>query len=285
MAGALSSACGRVGFDETSRDAAVPSGPFEAPQEIVELSSAFDDDDPTLTADMLEIYFASTRTSGTGGISDLFSSTRASIDDPWSPPVSVSELNTATNEESPGISPDGLTLWFSRAAGANPDLYVTTRAARGQPWNPPVLVSELNTSDLELSPEPARSGLRIAFYRETPRVMYEATRASPTSPWNPAVRISELSDPVDGHKSPFFVTELELWFAWNPDNAYDLYRAVRPAIDQPFGRALPVEGTDLNLLGVDDDDPWLSPDGATLFMSSTRGGTGRQKLYIARRSP
>ncbi|NVB85171.1 MAG: hypothetical protein HOV81_42790 [Kofleriaceae bacterium] len=285
MAGAFGTACGRVGFDAASQDAAVPSGPFEAPQEITELSSAGDDDDPTLTADMLEIYFASTRTSGMGGISDLFSSTRASVDEPWSPPVFVTELNTATNEESPGISPDGLTLWFSRATGANPDLYVTTRTARGQPWNPPVLVTELNTTDLELSPEPARDGLRIAFYRETPRVLYEATRATPTSLWNSAVRISELSDPVYGHKSPFFVSDRELWLAWNPSGTYDLYRAIRPAPDQPFGLPMLVEGTDLNIAGADDDDPWLSPDGATLVMSSSRPELGKQKIYIAHRSP
>ena len=82
------------------------------------------------------MYFASTRTSGMSGISDLFVATRASVDEPWGAPVSITELNTAANEESPGIAPDGLTLWFSRMTNPNPDLFVSTRAARDQAWSP-----------------------------------------------------------------------------------------------------------------------------------------------------
>ena len=91
-------ACGRLGFDpagsagdaagpgsadatamaDAAPDAPPPTGPFGLAAPITELNSG-DDDDPTLTADMLEIVFDSGRTGGGAkGGGDLWTATRAS---------------------------------------------------------------------------------------------------------------------------------------------------------------------------------------------------------------
>lgn len=96
---------------------------------VSELNSAGTDADPSITADGLEIFFHSNRTGSAG--TDVYSSVRRSVLDPWSTPESLGPVvNTAASENLVGISPDGETLFFTSTRdggfGAN-DLYMTTR--------------------------------------------------------------------------------------------------------------------------------------------------------------
>ena len=276
-------ACGHVErAPDALTDAPFPTGSFSAPRRILELADPADDDDPTLTDDLLEIYFASTRATGTAGNADIWRSTRLLVTDPWSTPVPVSELNTTTNDENPGIAGDGLTLWFSSNRDGNVDIYVSTRGARDQIWSPPVRVPDLSTAADDLGAEPARSGLRIAVYGDGPRRLFESTRPSADALWSVPVPLTSLNVPdTADNLSGFFVTDLEIWFAsTRPGGAgmHDIYRAVRPSIDEPFGEPVPVAG----LNGPSrDDDPWLSPDGHTVFFTSSI--TGNQEIYVAER--
>lgn len=279
-------ACGRLDFDVRG-DApdpepdAFPQGPFGPATLVAAFSDPANEDDPTLTADLLEIYFSSTRISGMDGNSDVFRSTRATTSDPWGAPSPIVELNTGTNDENPGIAPDGLTLWFSSNRMGDLDIYVTTRADRGDPWNPPTRVAELSASGDDLGAEPVRSLLRLTMYRDTPRSLYETTRPSPASPWSPPAALTAVNSANDD-LSGFFVTELELWFASNRPGgigAHDLYRVTRPSTDEPFGAPTRIEGVNSS---ARDDDPWLSPDGRTLYFVSRR--TGDEEIYVAERS-
>ena len=68
------------------------TGTFEAPLLVGELSTTmFNEDDPTLTGDMLEIYLKSRR----GGNTDIFFATRASLEEDWSAPIRNDELSSA----------------------------------------------------------------------------------------------------------------------------------------------------------------------------------------------
>lgn len=275
-------ACGRAQFDERPADAAFPTGAFGAPRRILELADPADDDDPTLTDDTLEIYFASTRVTGTAGNADIWRATRAQRTDPWSAPVVVSELNTTRNDENPGISGDGLTLWFSSNRDGGVDIYVSTRATRTQVWSPPVRVAELSTPVDDLGAEPARDRRRIALYGDGPRRLFEATRATDDGLWSAPVALDSLNQPATADNlSGFFVSDLELWFAsTRPGGAgqHDIYRATRPSVDAPFETPVGVAGIN----GPSrDDDPWLSPDGHTLFFVSSV--TGNQEIYVAER--
>lgn len=103
---------------------------------VEELSTPFNDQRPNVRKDGLEIFFDSDRP-GSLGSTDLWSSTRHSTFDPWSPPVSLGlPVNSAALEGRPALSFKGRTLYFmSSRPGSTPgptgaasiDLYVTTR--------------------------------------------------------------------------------------------------------------------------------------------------------------
>jgi hypothetical protein len=106
---------------------------------IAELSTPFLDRQPAIRRDGLEIFFASTRPQGFGGL-DLWVSTRATTSDSWSAPVNMgSPVNTPANEAAPALSFDGTTLYFQSIGSPNPafDLFVTTRSKqRGHDGKP-----------------------------------------------------------------------------------------------------------------------------------------------------
>jgi hypothetical protein len=97
---------------------------------IPELSSSTADARPTLRRDGLEVFFHSDRAGGAGN--DLWTSTRASLDAPWSTPVNLGPgINSPQSEFHPNLSADGHWLFFAsgRPGGfGSTDLYMTTRA-------------------------------------------------------------------------------------------------------------------------------------------------------------
>lgn len=87
--------CGRVGFDArsdsgASGDASFPTGPFGPAMPILELNSAYVDDDPSMTADGLELYFVSNRITN----DQLHVTRRVAIDAPWGVPEPVCRMSS-----------------------------------------------------------------------------------------------------------------------------------------------------------------------------------------------
>lgn len=92
------------------------------------------DQHATVRKDGREIFLASTRPGGLGGF-DLWTSTRRSVHESWSPPVNLSEpLNNALNDQQPSLSSNGRTLLFASnrpdGLGGN-DLWISTRTPSG----------------------------------------------------------------------------------------------------------------------------------------------------------
>lgn len=94
------------------------------------VNTAQNDNRPNLRRDGLEIFFDSNRPGGAGGI-DLWTSTRASTSDQWSPPTNLGGgINSVANDLRPSLSWDGTSLYFgsTRSGGeGSQDLYVSTR--------------------------------------------------------------------------------------------------------------------------------------------------------------
>ena len=91
--------------------------------------------DPSISADGLELFFESRR-SGGHGLADIYVSRRASKDAPWGPCMNIgAPVNTAYYAQSPSISADGLSLYFSPWTGVSGSDYlaVTTRASVSHP--------------------------------------------------------------------------------------------------------------------------------------------------------
>jgi len=101
---------------------------------------SFNDAGATMRADGREIFFQSSRP-GVLGINDLFTATRRSVHDPWSPPVNLGPpLNSTGADQQSSLSHDGRTLvWSSNRPGSllNPsgvpsfDLWMSTRSING----------------------------------------------------------------------------------------------------------------------------------------------------------
>ena len=270
---------------------------FETPKLVPELASTARTDNPTLTADLMEIYFTSDRMTGNGG--DVWFARRYDTRLPFSNPLPVDAVNTATFETSSAISADGLTLWFGSDRGGGvgtTDIWMSNRANRSASWSTPVNVVALNTAAEDIPRPPGQHGLVMPLASKQGGVpdyaTFLATRPSAGAPFRMPVLVSALvySDrsTVDGFLSDDGLT---LFFSSSPfitvpdggarpgdagaapDGgampSADLYVAWRQSVNDPFSVTQPLD--DLNT-GGDERDPWLTPDGKTLYFTSDRGG-------------
>jgi hypothetical protein len=248
---------------------------------IAELASDYSEENPTLTADLLHIYFTSNREDS----ADVWTASRSSATGTFGEATQVDEINTDGHETSPAISLDGLTLWVGQerdeGLGAN-DIWSITRSDMQSSWSGPINVAELNSSADDI-PRPPGFGSRVmplASRRNQDGLYhtYLAERAFPNGTFGPPELISELvfddRSTVDGFLSS---DGLSLFYASSAeDDESDLYLAVRPSPTEPFGEPIPL--VDVNSLS-DVRDPWLSPDGTTLYFTSS--GDGDLDLFTA----
>jgi len=277
--------CGRVGFDQTAPAADAALGAFGAATRISELSDpATRDDDPTLTSDLLEIYFNSERAGGPGS-GDIWRAERPTADARWGTPALVAELSSPASETGPEVSADGLTCYFAsdRAGtlGAT-DIWVSTRPARGSAWGAPVHVPELSSTADDTAPAIRADGLALVL--ESTRGagdanLWIATRASAASPWSGPQLLAVNTPDHEGSPYPTPDGRSLLYNATRPTGLgeADLFIATRATEADPFGTETLLEIS----TAANEEDPWLSDDGHILFFASNR--TGDVELYEARR--
>jgi Tol biopolymer transport system component len=111
------------------------AGSFGSAYLVTELSSPHHDFRPTIRPDGLELLFDSSRPGPPGvvgiGLRDLWTSTRETVTEPWSPPAHLGPVvNSEFDDGFPALSPDGLTLIFGsdRPGGlGGGDLHVSSR--------------------------------------------------------------------------------------------------------------------------------------------------------------
>jgi hypothetical protein len=253
-----------------------PLGPFDTPQPVAALSDAADDDDPTFTADLLELYFNSARITGEP---DVWKSQRSSATDPWGPPVAVPELSSIAFDSNFLIAPDGLTFWLSseRDGQGMTDIFVSSRATRTSAWSTPALVIELNSPSYENVSGILPNGLLMLVDRGDQ--LHLSTRASLTTPWSPLAPIAELNaSPYnsDGWLSPDALT---IYFTSDRTGNIDLYVTTRLTDNGVF--AEPTAILELNSSEAD-SDPFLSPDARYIMFSRSVSG-GPREIYEASR--
>jgi Tol biopolymer transport system component len=202
------------------------TSPWSAPALITETMSASDEDGPNISPDGLTLTFSSNRLGG----DDLFMSTRTSPTSAWSMPTVISELKTTSYEQDLSMTADGLfgVFWSDRLG--NDDLFMTSRASTALPWDPPVPLNELNTTDVEEGPAVVPDGTAIVFVRDRGLgfEIYLAVRATRDVPFDPPTLLAELdlgSEETDPWLSPDRRT---LVYTSGRYSARDIYIAVRP---------------------------------------------------------
>jgi Tol biopolymer transport system component len=124
---------------------------FGTPSLLTAINQAnTDDQSPNVSADGTVLYFMSNR-GGTTGF-DLYRATRANTGVPFGTPTAVAELNSTSNDEDPTLSADGLTIFFDsdRSGGQGRlDLWTATRATTSDGFGTPVLLTQLNTPNID----------------------------------------------------------------------------------------------------------------------------------------
>jgi hypothetical protein len=107
-----------------------------------------------------------------------------------------------------------------------------------------------------------------------------STRDSRADVWTPPVHVPELSSPANDYSPTVTADGLIAFIDSDRDGAAQLYEARRASTSDPFGTPTPV--AELNALAVDVVDPWISPDGLTLYFSLGAGGA--LDIQVATRS-
>jgi Tol biopolymer transport system component len=99
---------------------------FAPPTNLVELNTAATETAATLSADRLEILFATDRQGGSGAY-DIWRATRASIERPFESPTPVEVLNSPADELDTLLSISGLEILFSSDRDGIADLWRSVR--------------------------------------------------------------------------------------------------------------------------------------------------------------
>jgi len=197
--------------------------------------------------DNVQMYVNSDRPGGRGYF-DIWRSTREYPDDPWGPLINVQEINSPYNESLPCFSADGLTLYYS-------DWYT---------WN-------------TAGDRPGGVGNHDLWMR---------TRLSIDDPWGPPVNMGATVNSSNAEVAPIVSQDGQiLIFTSNRSGGrgdYDLWMSTRSDVESDWYAPVNL-GSVVNSTAYD-GETWLSPDGLTLFFSSSRpGGFGSYDLWLTTR--
>jgi len=262
---------------------------FGTPRVLSELDTSYANQNPTLTADLLEMVFTSGRASDSA---DVWTARRTSAQAPFDAPSIVAEVSTSAFETSPAISLDGLTLYFGsdRSGGLGEvDIWQVTRPDRNSGWVDLQNVTALNSSAKDI-PRPLGQhdlAMPLGSQRDSDAgyQTFLAVRPAVTQPFGVPAMLAGLASGQDAVADGFLTGDgLTLFYSVTPPGASpDLYVATRASTGDAFSQPLPL--TQLNTPS-EERDPWLSPDGSTFFFSSNRDGSLQiYQVAVTQRTP
>jgi len=265
--------CGAPPIDASILDAGEPDGPIDAPLidapplgpwgqvlPITQLNTPDVETDPAISADGLELFFSSDRPGGPGsaGDQDLYVATRTNAALAFGAPSIVTELATAQIETAPYLTPDGLTLYFTRAG----QIQRATRPSRTSPFTSVVAEPALSSALYDVNPALSPDGLTASVTREITvidRDMYLFTRSSIGAAWSAGSLMVALQTNATDSGAEFTTDPLELYF--HSDRAgsagTDIYRATRASTSDEFGSPTRVIEISTSVL---ESDPSITAD-------------------------
>lgn len=250
---------------------------------VAALNGPANETSPTLTEDLLDIFFISDRAEGLGA-GDVWHATRASRADAFGEPSLVVEASSDAAETSAAVALDGLTLWIGaeRAGGAGgSDVWMLQRTGRAEPWGPAVNVGELNGPRADVPRPTARGGLVMPVASEDEAGSFQtvlAERSSAEGPFERFEPLDELYRDGSSVEDVFLTDDGRLAFFVQRSGANDgeLVLSWRSAEGAPFGDPVPLAA--VNTEG-DERSPWLSPDGTRFFFATARRDGRQLDIY------
>jgi hypothetical protein len=203
----------------------------------------------------------------------------------WSAPVNLGPVvNSTARDDNPGISADGLSLYFGsdRLGGqGNIDIWVTRRDCGNCPWKPPVnLGPPVNTAFIDGAPSLSPDGHVLFFHSNRPGAVglsdiwvTHRSGSKDEDDWEVPVNLGPNVNTTDDENGPEYVASDgggALYFNRGNQMAQlsDLYRVEVKRDGRTEGPAQPV--TELNAPAFNDAAPTLRADAREILFWSTR---------------
>jgi hypothetical protein len=217
---------------------------------------------------------------------DLYTATRSSRSDPFGSPKPIGGINTLSEESSPSVTADGLTLYMQSTRSNAYALYVATRGSTSMDFSMPRELTELEANG-EGDPYVVPDGSAVYFH-SLRTGNYDLFRAQSNvggadggvgfdTPQPLAINtaVNEAVPVV----SP---DELTIYYlAFNTSDGNDgIWMATRSSLNEPFGAAGPLTGLTGKTPAV--QPLWISPDACRLYFQD-RDDNGGFLIYVAER--
>jgi hypothetical protein len=264
-----------------------------------QINSTFGEQAPAISKDGLSLYFGANRAGGFGA-TDIWVSQRASVHNPWGPPLNLGAVvNTAGVDNVPALSRDGHFLFFNSDRAGTSGGAAIWASYRENPhddfgWQTPV----------NLGPGVDSPGFELgAAYLENddvggPLLFFGRGLTGPTDTdifvselqtngiFGEAVLIPELSSPQADQRPSVRFDGLELFLASDRVGSLglnDLWVSARETVFHPWRTPTNLGATINGASG--DTQPSIAADRLTLYFASNRpGGCGGFDLYVTTRT-
>jgi hypothetical protein len=291
---------GGCGDDPPPVDAAVDAAPrcnvtkpFGEPQLLDSLDTELDEASPRLFPDELGIVFA--RRSAAGNF-DLWTASRASLDEPFGAPSLLTTVNSVNSDLWPSQSADGLTLIFD-ADRTTPNVFriwMSTRTSVTQPFGPPALRPELMNNEFHgiLANDRAIYFASTARPGEGKADIWRADVSATNTIGTPFALVGGVNTDEDEVAPALTPDERTIVFrrstttapvppATMPTVENDVYIATRSTPQDGFGPSQKIDT--LALPNIVETPGWISVDNCALYGFSNAPGHGGTDLFVVTR--
>lgn len=225
-----------------------PYVPWGTPMLLTTLDSpGTGETDPSVTSDKLTAVFVADTAANDA---DLYIATRAAVTDTFTYTILTALNATGFNDESPEISGDGKTLYFTSNRSGAVEVYKSTFTTV---WSAPVVAADLSSAsadgDLAISPDALTA---VVLRNTSPQRIYMYTRATTADAFANATIHTELNVTTD-IAAPSITNGGAILYL-HAGAPRDLYVATRT----PNGTyTTPVPVAELNVVAVRDAAPFV----------------------------
>lgn len=204
---------------------------FGTPSVMTTQSSPQNDNDPSVSADDLTLFFHSARS----GNAELYWASRASASVDFGLPSLIPTVNDATAADAHAYYANG-ELYFTSLRGGSTTYRIHRATKSGAGFTTPALVDEIAGAWNDWQPMVTEDGLTMLFASDRPDTkaqggfdLWIASRASAKDPWSGFAPITELSSASADFAGWISADRCRVWFSSSRDATIQrVYFASRP---------------------------------------------------------